>query len=158
MEKRHPKGIRRRRNQPDARVAAVQRRISQGERLADHEIASVFSIEVVSQPRITPEGKAQADSKAQSACGGPSGVRRGYETTSKHLISCHRLRLKNDFMTHKVHPLQLCLECFLLAEDVHQQKAAVRLGLDDVHRFQDKIFLTVGRPIGIRFTHRAKPP
>jgi hypothetical protein len=28
------------------------------------------TIEVVSQPRITPEGKAQADSKAQSACGG----------------------------------------------------------------------------------------
>jgi hypothetical protein len=27
-------------------------------------------LEVVSQPRITPEGKAQADSKAQSACGG----------------------------------------------------------------------------------------
>jgi len=25
---------------------------------------------VVSKPRITPEGKAQADSKAQSACGG----------------------------------------------------------------------------------------
>jgi len=49
---------------------------------------------VVSQPRIIPEGKAQADSQAQqprqyvsisrglqSACGGPSGVRRGYETT-----------------------------------------------------------------------------
>jgi len=27
-------------------------------------------VEVVSQPRITPEGKAQADSKAQSAAGG----------------------------------------------------------------------------------------
>jgi hypothetical protein len=27
-------------------------------------------VEVVSQPRITPEGKAQADAKAQSAAGG----------------------------------------------------------------------------------------
>jgi hypothetical protein len=27
-------------------------------------------IEVVSKPRVTPEGKAQADSKAQSACDG----------------------------------------------------------------------------------------
>jgi hypothetical protein len=27
-------------------------------------------LEVVSQPRITPEGKAQTDLKAQSACGG----------------------------------------------------------------------------------------
>jgi hypothetical protein len=57
---------------------------------------SNIALEVVSQPRITPEGKAQTDSKAQhtrqyvsisrglqSACGGPSGVRRGYETTSK---------------------------------------------------------------------------
>jgi hypothetical protein len=51
-----------------------------------------------SQPRTTPEGKAQADSKAQqprqyvsisrglqSACGGPSGVRRGHQTTSNRI-------------------------------------------------------------------------
>jgi hypothetical protein len=40
---------------------------------------------VGSQPRTTPEGKAQADSKAQSACGGPPGVRRGHETTSNRI-------------------------------------------------------------------------
>ena len=28
------------------------------------------TLEVISQPRVTPEGKAKADSKAQSACGG----------------------------------------------------------------------------------------
>ena len=57
-----------------------------------------LSIEVGSQPRTTPEGKAPADSKAQqprqvvsiskglqSACGGPSGLRRGYETTSNRI-------------------------------------------------------------------------
>jgi hypothetical protein len=67
------------------------------------------------------------------------------------------LRLKNDFMIHQVHHLQLRLERFLLAEDIHQQKASVRLGFDDVHRFQDKIFLAVGKQISIRFTHRAAP-
>jgi hypothetical protein len=31
------------------------------------DLAHPSSVEAVSQPRITPEGKAQADSKAQSA-------------------------------------------------------------------------------------------
>jgi len=37
---RHHKGIPRRRNQPEAGVTAVQRRVSEGERLADNEISS----------------------------------------------------------------------------------------------------------------------
>jgi hypothetical protein len=60
----------------------VQWRISQGERLADHEIASAFSIEVVSKSRITPEGKAQADSKAQQP--------RQYVSISRGLQRRHR--------------------------------------------------------------------
>jgi hypothetical protein len=51
----------------------------------------IICLEVVSQPRIRPEGKAQADSRAQlhEVCEHferpatpPSGVRRGYEATS----------------------------------------------------------------------------
>jgi len=63
-----------------------------------HGVRLPVSIEVVSQPRITPEGKAQADSKAQSACGGcafreacnpPAADHRGSDGDMKPLLPAH---------------------------------------------------------------------
>ncbi len=68
--------------------------------MCNHNHPSPFSIEVVSKPCITPAGKAQADSESgvrlrrMSIYERPAtphpGVRRGYETTSKHLSSYPR--------------------------------------------------------------------
>jgi hypothetical protein len=49
-----------------------------------HELQpSAFNLEVVSQPRITPEGKAQTDSKAQQP--------RQVVSIARGLQRCHRV-------------------------------------------------------------------
>jgi len=66
---------------------------------------------VVSKPRITPEGKAQADSKAQSACGGWAFTRATQRRITDWGAVSQQSAVTWYGVAHRVHRIWFCGAC-----------------------------------------------